>query len=354
MRHANVALFVPNNGCPHACSFCSQKIITGRTVQPSPADVVSAAEIALKSLGPKSGSAEIAFFGGSFTAIEREYMISLLKAAAPYVRNGLFSGIRISTRPDGIDSEILDLLRSYGVSAIELGAQSMNDRVLFLNGRGHTVRQVERASALIRGGGFSLGLQMMTGLYGDTSAGARETAGQLAALKPDCVRIYPTIVLKGTRLAELFSEGAYVPASLEETTELCADLLDFFEGRSIPVIRLGLHASPELERDRLAGPWHPAFRELCESRRFLRRAEALLSELHVPHGQITLWTNPRAVSAAVGQSRCNLQALSALGYSASVRQDSSVPLRKFRIQWTGGETDAFEIAGTAGLQNISR
>lgn len=335
MRHANVALFIPNNGCPHACSFCSQKTITGKAAQPSTEDVVSAAETARRSLGAKAKSAEIAFFGGSFTAIEKSYMISLLRAAAPYVRSGAFSGIRISTRPDAIDRDILSLLRHYGVTSIELGAQSMDDRVLALNGRGHTAEQVRTASSLIHSAGFSLGLQMMTGLYGDTPAGARDTAEKIAGLRPDCVRIYPTIVLKGTELGNLFLRGEYHPPELEETVDLCSDLLDFFEKKGIPVIRLGLHASPELERDRLAGPWHPAFRQLCESRRILRRILHVLSLHGAPKGKIIISVNPLELSTAVGQKKANLTALSAMGYSASVKPDESIALGNFQIHWEG-------------------
>jgi len=349
MRHANVALFVPNNGCPHACSFCSQKSITGKSVQPGPADVISAAETALSDLGAQAKSAELAFFGGSFTALERNYMISLLEAAAPYVKGGSFAGIRLSTRPDAIDPEILSLLRDYGVTTIELGAQSMDDHVLALNERGHTARQVKNASALIRNQGFSLGLQMMTGLYGDTPSGVFRTAEEIASLSPDCVRIYPTIVLKGTKLGELFQRGEYSPPALEETVGLCAGLLDFFDERRIPVIRLGLHASPELERDRLAGPWHPAFRELCEGRRMLNRVIHHLTVSGVPKGQIVIRINPRNASVAAGQKKCNLKALSALGYFAVLEQDAALSRRDFQICDAGGKRFAAEIAGTSGL-----
>jgi histone acetyltransferase (RNA polymerase elongator complex component) len=349
MRHANVALFVPNNGCLHACSFCSQKSITGKADQPSPAEVISAAETALADLGPKAKSAEIAFFGGSFTAVERSYMISLLEAAFPYVRDGFFAGIRLSTRPDAIDPEILSILRRYGVTTIELGAQSMDDRVLAMNERGHTSDQVRSAAALIRAGDFSLGLQMMTGLYGDTPSGALRTAKALAALAPDCVRIYPTIVLRGTKLGELFQQGKYSPPGLEETVDLCAELLDFFEERRIPVIRLGLHASPELERDTLAGPWHPAFRELCESRRMLNRIQRCLNANRVPRGRVVLRVCPRSVSVAVGQKKCNLKALSAFGYSIVLEQDAALGRGEFQIYDVGGKRLAAEIAGTAGF-----
>lgn len=331
MRHANVALFVPNNGCPHACSFCNQRSITGFQRQPGPEDVRRAAETALRSLGPASKDAEIAFFGGSFTAVERGYMVSLLEAAAPYVRSGVFAGIRVSTRPDCVGGEILALLRRYGVKTIELGAQSMDDAVLARNGRGHTAAQTERAAAMVREKGFSLGLQMMTGLAGDTDAGAAETAKRLAALKPDCVRIYPTLALKGTPLGAAYLRGEYRPQTLEQAVSLCAALLGFFEGRGIPVIRLGLHASPELERDMLAGPWHPAFRELCESRRFLGRMQRELAAKNAVEGPVRIAVHPACVSQAVGQKRRNLAELARSGYRVSVVPDLSVPKGGIRI-----------------------
>lgn len=299
---------------------------------PTPRDVRSAAEIALKKPGRDASQSEIAFFGGSFTAIGRDDMVSLLEAAAPYVRSGGFSGIRISTRPDCIDEEILGVLRRYGVTTIELGAQSMDNDVLALNGRGHTAEQTARASELIRSHGFTLGLQMMTGLPGDTAEGAHRTAERIAALRPSCARIYPTVVLKGTRVGGWFQNGTYRPQTLEEAVELCAGLLDFFEARGIPVIRLGLHASPELESDRLAGPWHPAFRELCESRRMLR---AILKELKtgsLSSGEIRVGVSPSGVSAATGQKKENLHKLTQLGYTVKIVPDSSVPRGKCRIE----------------------
>lgn len=331
MKHANVALFVPHNGCPHQCSFCNQRSITGRLAQPTPQDVIDAAQIAKKSLGRDAKKAEIAFFGGSFTAIERDYMLSLLRAAAPFVEDGTFFGIRISTRPDYIDDEIITLLKRYHVTAIELGAQSMDDRVLQMNARGHTAKQVEDASKLIRSCGFTLGLQMMTGLYGDTAEGAVRTAEKLAALSPENVRIYPTIIMRGTELGEKYLAGEYRTLSLEETVMLCAKLLNFFEERGIAVIRLGLHSSPELERDMLAGPWHPAFRELCESRRMLWKISEYLENNHIPKGKITIQVNPKSVSSAVGQKKCNLAALRELGYEAEIRQNVEIKEKEFLL-----------------------
>lgn len=332
MKHANVALFVPHNGCPHQCSFCNQRSITGQLTQPTPEDVRNAIHTATASLGADTKNAEIAFFGGSFTAVERGYMISLLSAAAPFVEDGSFAGIRISTRPDYIDEEILTLLKRYHVTAIELGAQSMDDRVLQKNGRGHTAKQVEVASQLIKAYHFTLGLQMMTGLYGDTAEGGFQTARKLAALHPDNVRIYPTIIMSGTELSDKYLAGEFQTLSLDETVSLCAKLLDYFEECGIAVIRLGLHSTPELERDMLSGPWHPAFRELCESCRILQKVTAFLHDNYIPKGQITVHVNPKSVSIAIGQKKSNLAALRKLGYEAEIKSDEFVKDKNFTIE----------------------
>ncbi len=327
-----MAIFVPNCGCRHRCSFCNQCAITGKQSLPTPQDVRAAAEIALRKPGRDAARSEIAFFGGSFTAIEPSYMASLLEAATPYVRSGAFAGIRISTRPDCVGEEVLGVLRRYGVTTVELGAQSMDDRVLARNGRGHTAAQTARAAELIRSRGFALGLQMMTGLPGDTDGGARETAERLAALHPSCVRIYPALALAGTQMGEWYRRGEYRPQTLEEAVELCAGLLDFFEAQGIPVIRLGLHASPELERGLLAGPWHPAFRELCESRRMLRAVLEELARKPGPAGTVRIRVSPNSLSAATGQKKGNLRELARMGYQVKFVPDDSVPRGRVRVQ----------------------
>ena len=214
MRHANIGIFVPNNGCPNQCSFCDQHRVTGQAYQPVRQDILDAVAVAKESLREGSARAEIAFFGGSFTAIDRSYMISLLQAAYPFVKDGTFSGIRISTRPDAVEDDVLSVLEEYGVTSVELGVQSMDDRVLELNKRGHTARCTEEASVRIKRRGFSLGLQMMTGLYGDTQEGSMKTAEKILALQPDTVRVYPTLILKGTELEQLYRSGQYVPMGL--------------------------------------------------------------------------------------------------------------------------------------------
>ncbi len=312
MKHANIAIFVPHLGCPQQCSFCEQNTITGAsgTRPPSPEDVAKAAATASESLGERSREAEIAFFGGSFTAIRRGYMLELLEAGAQAVERYGFRGIRCSTRPDAIDGEILPVLRAHRVTAVELGAQSMDDGVLFANRRGHTAADTARAAGLIRGAGLELGLQMMTGLYTDTPEKSWETARQLIALKPDTVRVYPTIVLPGTELERLYQAGSYRPQSLEEAVELCAGLLEMFQKAGAAVIRMGLHPEPQLEKKMLAGPYHPAFRQLAESRLFLKK---LLAALPGP-GRYRVSVNPRDLSTAVGQGRENARRLKEAGF----------------------------------------
>lgn len=258
-------------------------------------------------------TAEIAFFGGSFTAIPRGYMTELLGAASRGVeRFECYSGIRCSTRPDCISADVLELLSSYGVTAIELGAQSMSDGVLKANERGHTAEDVRRAAALIKERGIELGLQMMTGLYCDSIEDCLYTADEFIKLAPDTVRIYPTVILKNTRLGELFKSGEYKSFTFDGTVDLCAELLQKFERNNVRVIRLGLHASKEVERGMLGGVYHPALREIVESRVFLGDMKKLLAGRE--KGHYLVFTDPRNISKAVGQKKCNIKALAELGY----------------------------------------
>ncbi|MBS4785640.1 MAG: radical SAM protein [Clostridiales bacterium] len=335
MKHANIALFIPHIGCPHRCSFCDQRSISGRQAAPGPGEVTAACSQAVEQLGEAARQAEVAFFGGSFTAIPRDQMCSLLEAAAPFVRSGQLGGIRLSTRPDAIDEEILALLRKYGVTSIELGAQSMDDRVLRQNRRGHTAEQVRSAARLIRRWGFGLGLQMMTGLPGDTPEGAWYTARELAALHPWEVRIYPAVVLRHTPMGELFLAGDYHPPGVEESVPLCAGLLRFFEGQGIRVIRLGLHASRSLEEELLGGCYHPAFRELCESRLLLEAAEEQIAAFGFSPGRLTLRVHPRDRSRMAGQHRANLADLSRRGYECVIIEDSSLVPGTVRVSEAG-------------------
>lgn len=334
MKHANIAIFVPHLGCPHQCSFCDQNTITGAgsSPPPTPDDVARAAKTAAASLGEEARrEAEIAFFGGSFTAVRREYMISLLEAAAGAVERYGFRGVRCSTRPDAVDPEVLEILKAYRVTAIELGAQSMDDEVLAANRRGHTAASTRRAAGLIRRMGFELGLQMMTGLFADTPEKSLETAEKLIVLGPKTVRIYPAIVLPGTELARRYGAGEYRPQTLDEAVELCARLLGMFQRAGVAVIRMGLHPGPELERNLLAGPYHPAFRQLAESCLFLARLEEALAG----PGRYLVRVNPRDVSTALGQKRANIDRLREAGFLVEFRQDPEIPAGGFAAEKEG-------------------
>ena len=329
MKHVNVGLFVVHKGCPHKCSFCDQRSITGAPSELTPEDVKAAAQTALASLDSETAACgEIAFFGGSFTMINRDYMISLLESAYEYVSKGLFGGIRISTRPDGIDDEICRILKSYGVTAVELGAQSMNDRVLALNERGHTAKQVEDACRMLRDYGFETGLQMMTGLYGSDDDDSIETAKKIIALSPDTVRIYPTVVLAGTVLDSLMKSGEYNPPGVEQTVNLCAKLIPMFEKAGIKILRIGLHSGGNVESEYTGGAYHPALGELCEGRVYRNNAESLLAAY--PAGSYTLAVGDGMASRMAGHKKCNTDYLRQKGYICKIIQDSS--LNKYEVK----------------------
>lgn len=325
MKKYNVSIFVPHAGCPNNCSFCNQKTISGKSVPPTEEDVVSACEIAKKTAPSNEG--EIAFFGGSFTAIDREYMLKLLKSAYPYVKEGFFKGIRISTRPDCIDEEVCSVLREYGVTSVELGCQSMDDEVLRKNLRGHTSSDAENAVKILRSFGFETGLQMMTGLYGSSTEKDMETAEKIIALKPDTVRIYPTIVLENTLLEKKYKAGEYKVMSLDETVELASKLLMMFEENDIAVIRTGLHSGGNVEEGYVAGAYHPAFKELCESRIYLEKINEQIRKLSA--SDIVISVPKGALSQAIGQKKSNKKRIENMGFSVRFCEDET--LKKYRV-----------------------
>ena len=329
MKHANVAFFVPMVGCPHRCSFCDQNSITGESGVPTPEEVDKTLKKAARELHGFAEKSEIAFFGGSFTMIPEELMRSLLEPAKKWIDRKAFSGIRISTRPDAIDEHVLGVLKEYGVTSIELGAQSCSDEVLAKNRRGHTFEDTKKAAELIRENGFSLGLQMMTGMPGSTKEDDVLTAARFAALKPDTMRIYPTLVLKNTLMAKWFEDGEYIPQTVEEAATECAELLDIFELYKIKVIRLGLHAEGSLEENLVAGPYHPAFREICESLRFRKKIAPMLNRL--PKGSYNLSVAPSEISKCSGQHRSNIEYWQNLGYDIKIIGDKKLAPGDFEV-----------------------
>ena len=255
-------------------------------------------------------------------------MISLLAAAGPFIGSHGFKGIRVSTRPDAIDDEILTILKKYGVTSIELGAQTTSDRILEMNTRGHTKQDIVNASNLIKSYGIELGLQMMTGLYGSNDEDSIQTAKDLISLNPKTVRIYPTVLLKDTPLADLYYEGKYIPQTVEDAADLCAKLLLMFEDAGITVIRLGLHSGGGVEEGYIAGAYHPAFREIVESKIYLN----LFLDKLKDKGKYTIFVSPRDISKALGQKRINIEKLNALGFDCIIKADESLVSRQIRIE----------------------
>ena len=316
MKHSNISIFVPHAGCPFQCAFCNQHTITSQQSLPHAGDVARICNQAMQQISDKSET-EIAFFGGSFTAIPKAYMLELLQSAQPFIGEGKFHGIRISTRPDCITPEILETLKQYHVTAIELGAQSMSDKVLKANQRGHLAKDVFASSALIRKYGFELGLQVMKGLYQSTIDDEISTREAVCEIHPDTVRIYPVVILKGTKLAELYQSGEYDLMPFQDMVELVASDMRIYMDEEIQIIKVGLHASEFVEADKIGGYYHPAFRELCESAIYQLRMETAVMALQwQQHGfrRQTVWTedrvfavNPHCISKAIGQKKANIR-----------------------------------------------
>lgn len=298
-----IPVFIPHEGCPHDCVFCNQRRIAA-PVSPSPEDVREQVCTAVHTAG---AGAQVAFYGGSFTAIPRARQEAYLKAIAD-----LPVTVRLSTRPDAIDSEVLTLLSYFPVETIELGAQSMSDRVLACSGRGHTAEDTRRASAQIQKAGFSLILQAMCGLPEDGGTWV-DTAREIAALEPDGVRIYPVVVIRDTKLYDLWKAGQYTPLTPEEGAHAAADMLEVFLRRRIPVIRIGLNPTQELSAGgAAAGAYHPALGEMARAQIYLRRMLACAGALR--EGILTFYVNPNRISRALGIRKGNLEALRQLGY----------------------------------------
>lgn len=312
-KHVIIPIFVPHKGCPHDCIFCNQKKISGQHEEMTAEKVPQIIEKHLNTI--QSGAlVEIAFYGGSFTAIDRALQKNFLEKAATYLSDGRVAEIRLSTRPDNIDGEILRVLQLYGVRTIELGVQSLDEEVLKASNRGHDAASVNKAAAIIKEKGFKLGIQTMTGLPKDSREKCLNTARQVISMSPDIVRIYPVLVIKGTALERQFISGAYVPQKLDEAVELCAELLEMYESNGINVIRIGLQTSDNInegiESEVAAGPIHPAFRQLVESKLMLRRIETMIERQGLAGArELVIATGKSNLSNVIGQRRANIEYL---------------------------------------------
>lgn len=328
--HSNIAFFIPHMGCKNLCSFCNQNIISGSITAPSFDEVNSICRKEYNRMTLiQRRNTQIAFFGGSFTAIDLDLMIGYLDCVQEFIGSDGFSGIRISTRPDAINDEILCILKDKYVTSIELGAQSMDDYVLRKNLRGHTVLQTEQACEKILEYDVELGMQMMVGLPGQSEQSVINTAKKIVEIHPATIRIYPVVVLKGTLIERWYNSGQYKPLSLGEGVDLCSKLLKLFDDNNIRVIRLGLHAQKTMEDDIVTGLYHPAFKELCESKIYLEKLQCLFKTLKA--GSYKILVNSSEVSKVVGHRKSNIKTLQDLGYFVKVIGDSSIDIGDLKL-----------------------
>lgn len=312
-----IPVFVPHEGCPNDCAFCNQRAISGKQSAPGIDEARNTIEEYL-SAGKKAD--QIAFFGGSFTGIDIEKQNEYLSLAQEYIQKGSVKSIRLSTRPDYISNETVKRLIFYGVKNIELGAQSMDENVLRLAKRGHSTTAVEKAADIINESGAVLGLQMMTGLPGDTPEKCLYTARRFLDLGAKETRIYPTVVLQGTYLETMLKNGEYVPQSVEDAVEISAKLYRFFLDCDIKVLRIGLPDSKELKESFIAGAYHPSLGELVMSRDIRNRVEAEISG----KSEATISVNPAALSKFNGNRKCNIEYFSKKGVKLNVLIDNTV------------------------------
>ena len=330
---------MPNLGCPNCCVFCNQRKISGEQRQVTSEDVKNTIEYYLQNFRDDNKYVEVAFFGGSFTGIEESVQNNLLEAVQSYIDEGKVNSIRISTRPDYIDKDTLKRLKHYRVKTIELGVQSANDYILGRANRGHTFKDVVKASKLIRWYGFNLGHQMMVGLPESSRIDEINTAKALIKLKPKMIRIYPVLVIKGTKLEKEYNDGTYDPLSVVQAVETCKQLVRMFNDKKIDVIRVGLQNTEEIcepgsnQSEVVAGPFHPAFRQLVESGLWYDAIVEKIKKLNVKVKEVEVTVNPIDANNVIGHKRENIKKLQELyEVDLKVKQDKNVKQGKSKIE----------------------
>lgn len=335
LKQMTIPIFIPHLGCGHSCTFCNQRTISGRGSELLTRDQMKDEIDAWLSRSKDHSHIEIGFFGGSFTGLEEQIQTMALALAKSYMDQGLIQGIRLSTRPDYLGPEVILRLKAYGVTLVEIGVQSFEETVLLKTKRGHLVTDIEPAVQRLKDAGIAVGIQLMIGLPGDTSEGFERTIDRTIDLKPSCVRLYPTLVLAHTELAEQYVQGAYVPLSLAQAVDMAERGYSRLIDENIPVIRMGLQSSEALSETSLclAGPHHDAFRELVESQRYKRLMKRDL-EQGLIHTNTSVKVNPKHVSFFSGQKRSNLLWLKEQGIEVNkIIPDESIGL--YAIKWIG-------------------
>lgn len=333
-----IPIFVPHLGCPNSCTFCNQKTISGQAKQVTAKDVKDTIEYYLNNFKDDNKYVEVAFFGGSFTGIEEEVQEELLQAAFEYIKKKKVNSIRISTRPDYINTKILKRLKKYKVKTIELGVQSTNNYILSRCQRGHTFEDVKKASKLIRRKGFTLGHQMMVGLPESTNLDEINTAKSLIKLKPKIVRIYPVLVIKGTKLEEEYKNNEYVPLTVNQAVERCKEIVAMFNEKNIKVIRLGLQNTNTIdepghnESEVVAGPYHPAFRQLVESSMWYDSIALKIRQFNAKVKVVEIKANPININNIIGHKKENIKKLNEIyDVEVNVVSDKSIKPGNFKV-----------------------
>lgn len=344
-----IPIFVPHLGCPNDCIFCNQKSISGQKENMTKEKAKKIIEDYLETIKNEEAEVEIAFYGGSFTAIEEKTQEELLQTAYEYIEQGKVESIRISTRPDCINKETLKRLKKYKVKTIELGVQSANDYILKRANRGHTFADVKKASKMIRWNGFKLGHQMMVGLPESTRIDEINTAKALIKLKPKMVRIYPVLVVKNTKLEEEYQQGKYEPLPLVQAVEVCKELVRMFADKKIEVIRVGLQNTDEIaepenkESEVVAGPYHPAFRQLVESAMWYDAIVGKIKKLNVKVKEVEVTVNPVDSNNVIGHKKENVLKLKeTYDVDLILKQDETVKQGKSKIEITKTYQDFLE------------
>lgn len=301
-----IPIFIPFLGCPHDCAFCNQVKITNYKDNINKENTIRQINQYLSYFPKNENLKEIAFFGGSFTGLDEKVMISYLEIALNYKKKGIIDRIRLSTRPDYINNSILDILKKYEVDVIELGIQSLDNEILNANERGHSKEDSIRASKLIKDYGFKLGHQIMPGLYKDSFDKAIKTGLESIKMNPDMVRIYPTLVIKDTKLEKLYKEGLYKPLSLDEAIEVSSRLYMIYSYKKIPVIRIGLQPTENIneKKDVVAGPFHPSIRQLVETNIHKIYLEELINKYRLKN-KIKIHISNREISIIAGNKKAN-------------------------------------------------
>ena len=312
MKHYNIPIFISHFGCPNACVFCNQVKINGRETDVTIEDLRNIIDEYLKIL-PKDSYKEVAFFGGTFTGISLGKQKEYLEGVKEYLDKGLVQGIRLSTRPDYINKEVLDQLKKYNVTTIELGVQSLDEDVLRKSARYYPIEVVYEASKLIKSYGIDLGIQLMPGLPGSTFETDFETAKKVVKIMPQNARVYPTLIIKDTEMERMYQRGEYEVFTLDEAIKRCRKIISLLELNGINIIRVGLQPSDDLRNGGVAveGAFHPAFRELVDGEIYFD----FLKKIKEKDGKLNIILNERLVSRVVGLKRKNLKRLGEINFT---------------------------------------